>query len=392
MSDNYRLLLLKATLLYERHEAGRRDPFNVFSVLRSGHDEVNLHSRFLHALLDYRQPSDEHRENLEDFLRSIVGIDKLNPDDAMVERESDNIDILIRDPSSRQAVIIENKIWAGDQPQQLKRYAEQLERERYTPHLLYLTLDGRAPSEDSAKGLDPKCIKCISYKDNIPPWLKSCQKRAYDEPTLRESVAQYLHLIEEMTGKDYSEAYMKELKELCLQDDNLVLVHDLNEAMIEARVSLLHKLWQEIACKLREAIPDLPALSEENLDIAEERIRRFVTYQRNYRYHGIRYKFGRHAFLAVEVEDSIYFGVICPKEESEDEYYRLKEALKEALGQSYSNEGWPWFRYAPDLNLKYPIREHLKLLVKEDKRQEYVEAVVSGVGDVWKSIKDAGLA
>ena len=79
MSDNYRLLLLKATLLYERHEAGRRDPFNVFSVLRSGHDEVNLHSRFLHALLDYRQPSDEHRENLEDFLRSIVGIDKLEP-------------------------------------------------------------------------------------------------------------------------------------------------------------------------------------------------------------------------------------------------------------------------------------------------------------------------
>ena len=389
MIDSYRLLLEKAARLYEKYEAGRPEPFNVFSVLRSEHDEVNLHSRFLHALLDYRQPSDGHRENLEDFLRSIVGIDKLYPDDAMVERESDNIDILIRDPSSMQAVVIENKIWAEDQPQQLWRYAEQLRGQGYTPRLLYLTLDGHSPYEDSVADLE---YKCISYKEDLPPWLKCCQKHAYDEPALRESVAQYLHLIAKLTGTDYSEAYMKELKELCLQNDNLVLVHELNEAMIEARVSLLHKLWQGIAYKLREAIPDLLDLSEENSDIAEERIRRFVTYQRNYRYHGIRWKFGCHAFLSVEVEDSIYFGVICPKEESKDEYYKLKEALEKALGQSYSNEGWPWFREAPDLNLKYPTREHLKLLVNEDKRQEYVEAVVSGVGDVWKSIKDADLA
>ena len=81
MSVNYQLLLEKAALLYERYEAGRRDSFNVFSVLRTEHDEVNLHSRFLAALLDYRQPSDGHRENLADFLctvgipmvRSILG-------------------------------------------------------------------------------------------------------------------------------------------------------------------------------------------------------------------------------------------------------------------------------------------------------------------------------
>ena len=42
MIDNYRfrLLLEKAGRLYERHEAGRPEPFNVFSVLRSQHDEV----------------------------------------------------------------------------------------------------------------------------------------------------------------------------------------------------------------------------------------------------------------------------------------------------------------------------------------------------------------
>ena len=69
--DNYRLLLEKAGRLYERHEAGRRETFNVFSVLRSEHDEVNLHSRFLAALLDYRKSHDGPRENLADFLCSV---------------------------------------------------------------------------------------------------------------------------------------------------------------------------------------------------------------------------------------------------------------------------------------------------------------------------------
>ena len=51
MSDRHRLLmaqnlLKEAARLYEKHEAGRPEPFNVFSVLRSESDEVNLHSRF----------------------------------------------------------------------------------------------------------------------------------------------------------------------------------------------------------------------------------------------------------------------------------------------------------------------------------------------------------
>ena len=170
MSVNYQLLLEKAARLYERYEAGRQDPFNVFSVLRTEHDEVNLHSRFLAALLDYRQPSNGRRENLADFL-CRVGVRDLDQERATVERERGNVDILIRDPpshdrSSRQAVVIENKIWAGDQPQQLLRYAEQQEKDRYTPHLLYLTLDGHDPSEDSASGRD---YECISYKDHLSP-------------------------------------------------------------------------------------------------------------------------------------------------------------------------------------------------------------------------------
>ena len=202
-----------------------REPFNLFSVLRSEHDEVNLHSRFLAALLDHRQSPGQSRENLADFLQRLE-ISGFDHDGASVDREWNNIDLLIRDQASMQAVIIENKIWAADQPRQLARYAEQMRE--YDRHVLYLTPDGREASEDSAGGI---AYRCISYKSDLVRWLKGCQKRAYDEPELRESVAQYVRLMRMLTGTDFSEAYMNDLKELCLQDDNALLVHDLGEAL-----------------------------------------------------------------------------------------------------------------------------------------------------------------
>ena len=188
------------------------------------------------------------------------------------------------------------------------------------------------------------------------------------QPELRESVAQYVRLIGMLTGSDFSEVYMNDLKELCLQDDNIVLVHDLGEAMIEAKISLLKRLWKEIESGLRTEIPDLPAKSKES-DISEGRIRRFATGQRSYNFHGLYFGLDKHAKLCVEVEDYIFFGVRCVKAPRRQEFQSLAASL---IGWE-SNDGWPLFRYPPtDLNLKHTSREQLALLVKEDSRRAYV--------------------
>ncbi len=242
---DYKALLKQAGLLYLMYEAGRPDPFNVFSVLRRESDEVNLHSRFLAALFDHRKSRDAPRENLKDFLENVVEC-QFEHDSAEVDRERDGIDILIVN-KAKQAVAIENKIDAGDQPGQLQRYHDKLEKNGYNEiHMLYLTLHGHDPSEESRGALSIDKIINISYKSDLRPWLERCQERACDEPPLRESVAQYLHLIQKMTGTDQGEAYMSELKKLCLEDNNPVLVHDLYWAMIEEMVSLQHKLWEDI--------------------------------------------------------------------------------------------------------------------------------------------------
>ena len=72
MVERHGNLLGAAARLYERHRANRSRPFNVFTVLRSASDEVNLHSRFLHALLDHVDPSSGRRENLERFLEGVA--------------------------------------------------------------------------------------------------------------------------------------------------------------------------------------------------------------------------------------------------------------------------------------------------------------------------------
>ena len=393
MSDRYRLLLAEAARFYEKHEAGRQDPFNIFSVLRSSSDEVNLHSRFLHALLDHKKPGKETRENLTDFLQH-VGVKDFEPTNANVERERDNIDILITNGVG-QAVGVENKIWAGDQSKQLKRYHQELTKQGYRKiRLLYLTLEGHPPSEDSAGGLDCKTISCISYKDDLRPWLRRCQKRAYDEPALRESVAQYVQLVQKLTGTDFKEAYMKDLTELCLQDNNLVLVHDLNEAMIEARVCLLRKLWCEIDSALKEQLPVLPPKDEDGKNEApsdtDERIRLYLKPMSRGHYHGLHYSFGRGvASLFVEAGEGngLFFGVRCHKDHK-DERSNLDRALKDVKGRP--TDWCPRYR-KDDLNLKNPSREELERLSSEAGRKKHAKRIAQGLKPFWEAVKAAGL-
>ena len=103
------LLLKDAAILYERSGAGRPEPFNVFTVLRRESEEVNLHSRFLAALL--RHPGEEGAANLRDFMGEFApeSLRDFAPKGVKVERERHRIDILITNDHG-QALAIENKI------------------------------------------------------------------------------------------------------------------------------------------------------------------------------------------------------------------------------------------------------------------------------------------
>ena len=395
MTENYQLLLAEAARLHERHEVTRPESFNVFSVLRSESDEVNLHSRFLVALLDHVDPNEAQWRNLESFLKRVANVEAFSLQDVVVSRERYNIDILVTN-GANQALIVENKIWAGDQETQLQRYFDEMMRQGYRDEnifLRYLTPFGHDPSKKSLGNLPKERVENVAYRDeDFHNWLRHCQRRAYDQPALRESIAQYLRVVQKLTGTDYSEAYMNELRDLCLKDENLVLIKDLEAARTEAWISLIRELMKEIEAALDASINDLPE-KHKITNISEARIRKLVTGREN-TWSGLYYAFRDEAQLGVQIDTwdrCVFFGVRCVRENSPDPYDEIKKTLN---GPKDSSEHWPWWKYpatSVNPNPRYPDKEHLRLLANEEKRQRFVANIVDETRTLWERIKAAGL-
>lgn len=241
---NIKYLLRDINIVRKKFEEREKneDNFNMFTILRKESDEVYLHSRFLSALLD---PCGPHRLGTI-FLNSFL--DRIESDFEYDEKslevypnnqnrsEYKEIDICFIDRVAKKAVMVENKIYHEDTNHedkgQLENYYGRLIEEDKIPEdgieVYYLTLDGHEPSEDSVKlsGKYPKLqdkVKCISYSVEILEWLRTIVKECYNKPSLRESIIQYIKIVENMTNNDISIDERKEITSLIgMNEDNLL--------------------------------------------------------------------------------------------------------------------------------------------------------------------------
>ena len=184
MMGEHRMLLRKTVRLYQKHEAGRPETFNVFSILigicresvtffpdvknparkesvegisilPGDAAEMKLHSRFLEVLLGRRNRPRGNRENLADFLGFLSDtISDFDPENAVIDRGFEDFDIVIHDASSRQVILIENGIRGGTQTRRLREYAKHLKIQGFETHLVYLTLDADIPSKGCRRNLN----------------------------------------------------------------------------------------------------------------------------------------------------------------------------------------------------------------------------------------------
>ncbi len=111
-------------------------------------------------------------------------------------------------------VIIENKIDAGDQKNQLKDYAGSKKLEKYTnKYILYLTKFGKAPSEYSISKdeLDKLNFCTVSYRDDIIGWLEECKTQITNDKDkiLESALIQYIDTLRGITN---TRKGMKEMK------------------------------------------------------------------------------------------------------------------------------------------------------------------------------------
>ena len=199
----------------------RGENYNVFDIIGLTTNEVKLHSSFIADLLN---PNGLHGLGIKplryfsDILRlQLTDEDLLSAEvikEYHISNISDdytfggNIDILIK--IKDYFLAIENKINAIDQPKQLLRYKNFIKRKPHT--LLYLTLDGHEPSEDSSCSLKPKTdYQCISYGVEIQQWLQEILVMSINHPLVRETIQQYLKVIRKLTNQDMKEIDRTEL-------------------------------------------------------------------------------------------------------------------------------------------------------------------------------------
>ncbi|MBN1877757.1 MAG: PD-(D/E)XK nuclease family protein [Anaerolineae bacterium] len=243
--------LLKQVIHLNREYADlvqqERRTFNIFSILRSEDDEVNLHSRFLFELLNPQGTHGMGTRFLELFLEQVCPI-VFDLTEVSVQREYQNMDIFIAN-DAQQAIILENKIYAPDQPKQLLRYYKAVRKAGYRDVIvLYLTLYGDPPGAESAGNLDDEVI-ALSYADDIVAWLEVCIEAVDAYPMLRETLAQYQRLIEGLTGQALGREIM-DIKALLTDEETIKAAISISQALLEIQIDVQFAFWLALEEKL----------------------------------------------------------------------------------------------------------------------------------------------
>jgi hypothetical protein len=237
---------------YEQIAALTGEGFNIFQLLGLITDEVGTHSVLLAELLNPRGKHGlgsrflEHFLDLIDFREfdvsnvSVCGpytVGPINTD----YTEGGSIDILIK--SGRQCIAIENKIHAGEQKNQLWRY-QNFCRKFKESRLVFLTLDGRDGSSCPTGNMlnVPIDYVKVSYAKDVVEWLVKCRMEAAQNPLVRETITQYIHLIKSLTGQSHNQLMSSEIDQHLLSSpETLKAMVAINERTGNIRQQLLHK-------------------------------------------------------------------------------------------------------------------------------------------------------
>ena len=203
--------------------------FNMFRICGVNHYE-NTHSAIIAELLNPKGTHSLKSELLEAFL-SLIDKDfvptDFNPSNATVYIEytttdKGRIDILIKD-ANKNALIIENKIYAADQYEQLKRYDQFAKKEFKAYQIYYLTLWGSEASLQSGEGVN---YLTISYADTIIRWLDKCIALSARLPLVRETLIQYSNHLKILTNQDMNAKNQEEIVKTLADFGNLEAVQN----------------------------------------------------------------------------------------------------------------------------------------------------------------------
>ena len=229
--------VLKEEQVLRAEKEKRGENFNVFKVLKQSRVELS-HSAFIAELLNPKGSHGMQDAFLKAFVQQLAGDLPLNTMLAKVtveksignktedETEGGRMDILVEDPHGH-AIIIENKIDAPDQTNQLLRYDHYAKAHYQDYRLLYLTKDGKAAPNSSTGGKELEYLQ-VSYQTDMLKWLNACVGLAACHPLIRETIRQYITNLKEI---------------LNLMETNKFIEIATSDKNVDATLAIIENAW-----------------------------------------------------------------------------------------------------------------------------------------------------
>jgi hypothetical protein len=317
--------------------------FNMFQICGVNHYE-NTHSAILAEFLNPLGTHGLNSKLLECFIVTIkhnLNLANFDCEKARVyteyTSEEGRIDILIE--SNKKAIIIENKIYAGDQFEQLKRY-ERFAQRKYANdgfEILYLTLFGEQASKQSGEGGH---YVPVSYQEHIINWLENCVALASRLPIVRETIIQYINHLKQLTNQDMNSKNEEEITKILSNIENLRAAKAIYQNY-NATFNYLAEMHFN---------PKMRKFAEEmGLDLHYEKS------EENYvKFYLTNIKWGDKCWIGFTFENNQYFYGIC----NDPSRYKLSNEKRQELHNNLTSFGgispkfanwWPFYNYINNL-------------------------------------------
>ena len=239
--------------------------YNLLSIIEKDRDEAHVHSKVIYNLLSQNWGKIDKETFLTLFLKEIGIEDEIIYNEKWeVSREKvfdldtikGRLDFEIK--SKDYIYIIEMKIDAGDQPEQLMRYQKFAKEQHKKYKIFYLTLDGHNASKKSVGEEDSEEIKKveytnISFKEEILNWLEKCLDLVKGKENKSTCINQYIASINKILGEKNTKIKDNILKSSEDIKNAITIYKKLNENLqkvLESFFEELNKKLEDIGSKV----------------------------------------------------------------------------------------------------------------------------------------------
>lgn len=347
---------------------------NLFDINNISHYEL-YHSNILAYLINPNE-SHKHREYGAKLLKIIN--DNLSEDkilDIVREKvvrtkqtdENRYIDIFIE--TNNAIIIIENKIWAKDQKNQLRDYYQFAKTicKNKKIYLCYLTLFGTRPTEYSIDNnnlkelLEQNQLSQLSYNTDIIKWLNSLYTQQ-NEIELKSALIQYTDLIKglcqirkgEYMNLNNTVEKMEKLYDKCSDNDYYEIYMQSLDMFLSSKIYLFIKTILKIKEYLVKLIEEKNLTNKiyltknhERFPIEKEQDWKNVIANEGYSYMGIEIALDKNYGIAIEFQtinnDNLLFGISNRDKDAVKEY-RLTKGWEEE-GYNLKQDSFWWKEY-----------------------------------------------